>query len=217
MNSGWLDVSNSIPKWKKAVMENQLSIKYHIEINEDYLRWVYSDWDDDNVDDNKRKERKKELAKEFMQVMKGTDNAGGAHVSTFKMENGQEIIGWRITPIQDTKFGEKTYLEDHTASQEHIMSSQGVDPTLMGVATRNGMSAGSGSDKRMALDQLILSMRPIQRSSFIAANLKARHEDWSKKYCGGNPFVWMFTNFHTATLDAMSSTEPSRIQPIPNG
>lgn len=204
MESGWLDVSNSIPKWKKAVMDNQLSIKYHIQINEAWLRWKYSDWDD--VDDEERNKRKKELATKFMQVMKGKDNAGGAHLSTFKMENGQEIVGWKIEPIQATTFGEKTYLEDHTASQEHIMSSQGVDPTLMGVATRNGMSAGSGSDKRMALDQLILMMRPDQRKILMPLNLKARAQDWSKKYAQGNPFAFQFTNFHTATLDQMNST-----------
>jgi hypothetical protein len=204
IESGWLDVANSIPKWKKSVMENQLSIKYHIQINEEWLRWKFSDWDD--VDDDERNKRKKNLATEFMKVMKGTENAGGAHISTFKMEGGQEIVGWKIEPIKSTNFGEKSYLEDHSASSEHIMSSQGVDPTLMGVATRNGMSAGSGSDKRMALDQLILMMRPDQRKILMPLNLKARAEDWSKKYAGGDPFAFQFTNFHTATLDQMNGT-----------
>jgi hypothetical protein len=98
MNSGWLDVANSIPQWKKAVMNNQLSIKYHIQINEAWLRWKYKDWDD--VDDNERNNRKKELASNFMKVMKGDDKAGGAHLSTFKQENGQEIVGWKIEPIK---------------------------------------------------------------------------------------------------------------------
>jgi len=203
MDSGWLDVANSIPKWKKAVMDNQLTIKWHIQINEAWLRWKYSDWD--SVDDEERTKRKKDLAEKFMKVMKGSDQAGGAHLSTFKQENGQEIIGWKIEPIKHDKFGDKTYIEDATASDAHIMYSQGVDPALMGIVASSGMSAGSGSDKRMALNQLILMMRPAQRKILMPLNLKSKLDGWAQKYAKDGRFAFQFMNFHIATLDQVNS------------
>ena len=41
--SGWLEISNSIPEFKKAIFENQINIKYIIEVNEDYFDRKYKD------------------------------------------------------------------------------------------------------------------------------------------------------------------------------
>lgn len=209
INSGWLDVANSIPKWKKAVMENQLSIKYHIQINIKYLEHRFSDYK--TCDDNQKKKYHKQIGKEFMDVMRGNENAGNAVVSTFELQpGGQEQVGWKIEPIKNERFGDKEYIEDATASDIHIIYSQGVDPTLMGIAARDGMTAGSGSDKRMALNQLILMMRPDQRKILSPLNLKASAEGWHghKDYAPGTRFAFQFRNYHVATLDNVSA-EPN--------
>jgi hypothetical protein len=202
MDSGWLDVANSIPKWKQAVMDNQLSIKYHIQVNIEYLISRFPNWAE--VDANARKNYQKQVVKELTDVMEGKENAGKAVMSIFENKNGVEQVGWKIDPINDAKFGEKTYIEDASASDSHIAYSQGIDPTLMGVASRNGMSAGSGSDKRMALNQLILMMRPDQRNILSPLQVMATVNDWHKKYGKGSRIAFQFKNFHVATLDQVS-------------
>jgi len=208
MDSGWLDVANAIPKWKQAVMDNQLSIKYHIQVNIEYLIQRFPDWND--VDPEQRKKYSKSLVKEFTDVMEGKDNAGKAVMSIFENKNGVEQVGWKIEPINNTKFGEKSYIEDAAASDFHIAYSQGVDPTLMGISSRNDMSAGSGSDKRMALNQLILMMRPEQRMILSPYQLMTSVNGWHKKYGQGSRVVFQFKNFHIATLDNVnaSNTNP---------
>ena len=204
MDSGWLEVANAIPKWKQAVMDNQLSIKYHVQVNIEYLRQRFPDWED--VDADTRRKHSQKLLKEFTDVMEGKENAGKAVMSIFENKNGVEQVGWKIEPINNTKFGEKTYIEDAAASDAHIAYSQGIDPTLMGVSSRSGMSVGSGSDKRMALNQLLLMMRPDQRMILAPLQLMANVNGWHEKYGGGNRVAFQFKNFHIATLDKVNET-----------
>jgi hypothetical protein len=66
------------------------------------------------------------------------------------------------------------------------------------------MSAGSGSDKKAAMNQLILMMRPDQRSILSPLQHMAAVNGWHKKYGGGSRISFQFKNFHIATLDQVS-------------
>ena len=39
--SGWMAIANKVPALKKAIMENQMTIKYHVEIPEHYFKKRY--------------------------------------------------------------------------------------------------------------------------------------------------------------------------------
>jgi hypothetical protein len=43
ITSGWMDFANAIPVFKKAMMTNSITVKYHIEINMDYFPRVFSE------------------------------------------------------------------------------------------------------------------------------------------------------------------------------
>jgi hypothetical protein len=48
--SKWIEISNSIPEFKKALFENQSSIKYHIEVENQYFAKKYGDkWEEFTV------------------------------------------------------------------------------------------------------------------------------------------------------------------------
>jgi hypothetical protein len=75
--SKWIDVSNSIPEFKKALFENQSSIKYHIEVENQYFANKYGDkWEDFTV------KEQDDIRASFITFLdtnlRGTKNAGNS-------------------------------------------------------------------------------------------------------------------------------------------
>lgn len=203
IDSAWLDVHNAYPKWKLSAMNKNLAIGYHIQINEAWLRWKYRDWEE--IKDSERDERKKKLGREFMEMMQGEDKAGSPLISTFKQENGQEIVGWKIEPITNKNFGENSFLDDITHSNMMICFSQGVDPSSIGLSGKIGQGAGSGSDKRVAINQYLQMHAADQREILRPLQIVADCNGWSK-YTSGKRLVFGLLNFQVATLDSGTET-----------
>lgn len=147
--SGWLDLAKAIPEFKKALMENQLSIKYHIKIPDYWWKWKFPEWDKYTAD--KRKVCIEEEIKKFNTALKGTKGAGSTFMSTFRFneQTGKEYPGWIIEPLDD-KLKDGVLIEDSQEASTHILFALGFDGTLIGNTPGKGMGAGSGSDKKAA-------------------------------------------------------------------
>ncbi|MDJ0367289.1 hypothetical protein QMK33_19245 [Hymenobacter sp. H14-R3] len=153
--SGWLDVAQAIPEFKKQLFINQLSIKYLIEVDIRYWEWKYPSWKE-----KKEGERKSIIAEEldaFERTMSGTAGAGKS-IMTVTMPDPQNPGGtikvFTVTAIDD-KIKSGLYVEDSQEASSHIYTSLQVDPTLSGISPGKGMGAGSGSDKRVAFNAFI--------------------------------------------------------------
>ena len=150
--SGWLDVANSIPELKKAIFENQISIKYLIEIDERYFENVYKDsWDDFKVDE--RKEKRQEVI-DIIDEHLGGNKAAGKTIQSMRIDvgDGQTVPAISITAIDD-KFKEGSYLPEASAANSEILFAMNVDSSIIGAGIPGGkLGAGSGSDKRVAFD-----------------------------------------------------------------
>ena len=81
ISSGWLDISLSIPAMKKALFANAMTIKYLVEINEDYWANIYKDWT--KMTDKEKLDAKKKLQKEISDYLAGIDNQGKALSTPF--------------------------------------------------------------------------------------------------------------------------------------
>ena len=158
--SGWLELANSIPKFKKALLKNQFTIKYHVQIPDWFWEAKYPDWDQKPA--LKRLRVQAELDA-FNKKMAGVDNAGNNIMTTFKTEEGtgKAFDGWKIEAIKD-ELKDGKYIEDSKEACSHIFFGVGVDPTLIGAAPGKGQGAGSGSDKRVAQNIFILNSKPTQ-------------------------------------------------------
>ncbi|MBN1546857.1 MAG: hypothetical protein JW902_09375 [Syntrophaceae bacterium] len=149
--SGWLSIANKVPALKKAIMKNQMTIKYHVEIPDQYFQKRYPSSDYTREQRESAVQRKIEELNEFLTDV---ENSGKSLV-TFSYYNEtlqKEFPGWKINVI-DNKLKDDAYLPDSQAANSEILFAIGVDPSLIGASHVPGgkmASSGSGSDKREA-------------------------------------------------------------------
>jgi len=149
IKSGWLDFANALPKLKKALMTNSMTIFYHVEINENYFPRIFSE--EGIRDKKKQSERIKKEFRNINKYLKGAENAGKALFSYFKYEHGSkvEVPEIKIKVIEKKLGGE--YIEDSHEASAMTFIAFGVHPSLIGTIPGKTTSNLSGSDKRELL------------------------------------------------------------------
>jgi len=166
IESGWLDFANAIPTFKKAMMNNAMSVVYHVEINANYLPRIFSE---EQITDPKLKQaRKVKLYQDIDKFLKGEKNAGKSLKSQIKYspDGKTEERDIKITVI-DRKIGGE-YLEDSQESSAMIYTAMNVNPSLIGVIPGKTASL-SGSDKRelLRIEQTLQSAMRDRLLSFL--------------------------------------------------
>lgn len=153
--NGWLDYSISVPLLMNKINSNGFNLKYHIEIPYDYWEKVYKDWN------TKTPQEKSALQDEKMDEMntylQGSDNIGKNFYSHFGIHQatGKEISGWKITELKDP-IKKDQFLTSLQEADMQTARAIGVDVSLANISTQsNSMGAGSGSDKRVGMDNTI--------------------------------------------------------------
>jgi len=129
-------------------MKNQMTIKYHIEIPDDYfitgiLRQI--------IRGSKGKLQEPDPW-EMNDFLSDVENSGKAFLTFtfFNKFKSEYLSGWKINVI-DNKLKDDAYLPDSQAANSEILFAIGVDPCLVGSGIPGGsLGAGSGSDKREA-------------------------------------------------------------------
>ncbi len=145
----WMYIANSVPALKAAIMKNQMTIKYHITIPDDYFEREYPAPD---YTPEKRATKKLEVLNNVNSFLADVDNSGKSFISysrynAIKMDF---VTGWKIEVI-DNKLNNTAYLPDSQAANSEILFAIGVDPCLIGAGNPGeAIGAGSGSDKREA-------------------------------------------------------------------
>jgi len=178
--SGWLDVSLSVPAFKKALFKNQITLKYVIEVSTWWWNWQYPGFD--QFDASKKKQIMDKELERFEVFMKGEENAGKAIFTTYQSDPmyQKKYDGWTITVVDD-KLKDGIYIEDSQEAASHLLYALGWDPTLTGpIPGRNGMGAGSGSDKRVA-GEMYLSMIEPHREIVLEPIQFAFDYNWPDK------------------------------------
>ena len=204
--SGWLELANAIPRFKKALLKNQFTIKYHVQIAEWWWKMKYPDWEQFPL---KKRERVAAELKAFNDKMAGTDNAGNSILTMMKVdeESGKTYEGWKITPIED-KLQDGKYIEDSQEACSHIFFGVGVDPTLIGAAPGKGQGAGSGSDKRVAQNIWTLNSKTDQDILLEPVEAAFEFNGFGRKDGKRRYDVW-FRNYLVSTLDTGAATQQS--------
>lgn len=203
IDSGWLELAQSIPTFKKSLMENQMSIRWHVEVPDYWWGWKYKNWE--KLSDTERIEKQKTETAAFSNFLTGAENAGKTFMSTFRVDKlGKEYAGWKVNPIKaNDKGGE--YIEDSQEADFHIARSFGIDPTLVGVAPGKGHSSGSGSDKRVAYNMALLGTKPDADFILQPLYVISKFNRWAEKYAPGKRLEFWFQNYFIATLDQVNN------------
>jgi len=176
IKSGWLDFANAIPKYKKAYMQNIISIKYIIEISEKYFPRIFHDEGITELD-NKIARKQKEIDN-INKYLKGVDAAGKSMITYFKSTpDGKEPIPEINIRVLDKKQGDE-FLEDaHEASAMTFIAFR-VHPSMIGVIPGKTTSNLSGSDKRELLRITQSLQSRIRQAALKPLNIVKKINNW---------------------------------------
>jgi hypothetical protein len=150
-SGGWLSVAQSIPEFKKYMFENQITLRYHVQIPTSFWTWKYHDWD--SFTTVQKVDAMKKEAKFFEDTMTGNKGSFKTLITSYIADEiAQKEYGkWIVTEL-GAKNNSNLYIEDSGEASSHLLYALGMDPTLVGYSIGKGMGAGSGSDKREAFN-----------------------------------------------------------------
>jgi hypothetical protein len=178
--SGWMAIAAEIPKFKQAIMKNQMHIKYLIRIPTNYWGQAYENWDE-KTEEQKNTCKKEKLA-EINKSLTDVTNAGKSILNEVGFApDGSKLPGWEIEVIDD-KMREGAYLEDSQEASAHLMRALGLDPTLVGQGPGRNMGAGSGSDKRVAFNLYCALQKPYRDIVLEPLQFIAKYNGWLDRY-----------------------------------
>jgi hypothetical protein len=152
---GWLDVSANVPRIVNAMQSNQISLKYIIQISQQYFRMRHREWD--AYTDEQRLDAFRIKAAEIETYLSGADNM---FKSLTYMVQEDEITGNKTGLIEiiavDDKTKTGTWVPDSATADAQIVQGLGLHPSQVGLAPQGGkMGAGSGSDQRESFNTAI--------------------------------------------------------------
>ncbi|MFK7049887.1 hypothetical protein V3Q77_08295 [Flavobacterium davisii] len=179
IESGWMEVANSVPALKKAIFENQMTIKFKIDVDPRYFEQVYAEkWGKMSVEE--RMKIREQLIDKINESLVGNDKAGKA-IQSLKIvdRDGKVSSAIEITAIDD-KLKDGSYLPEAEAANSEIAVAIGVDASLIGGAGIPGgkIGAGSGSDKRVAFDVLNSLKKSDRETTLEVYDFIAQYNGW---------------------------------------
>jgi len=130
IESGWYDYAQKIPEFKNALMDNQMSIKYHVELDDDYFPNIFK-MEGITTDEGKKVRIKKEYS-DLNKFLSGVKNTGKSVISFIRYApDGKEMRRMKITIIENSAKGGE-YIEDSEEASNIMSYGIGVHPSLIG-------------------------------------------------------------------------------------
>ncbi len=131
IESGWYDFAIKIPEFKKAIMENQIEIKYIVLLAPGYFEEVFRR---EKISDEKSQTAriKKEYA-DLKKFLQGAEKAGRSIITFQKFDHsGKPYPMISIEPVKRDKAAGGDYIEDSEEVSNIISYAMMVQPSLIG-------------------------------------------------------------------------------------
>lgn len=142
----WHDIKRLIGVGKKAKLRNAASVKYHVQVHNDY--WSIICHNENIIDPVKKAERIKKEHENIKNFVTGIENSGKVWISGYYMNpDGKEISMVKIDCIDSKKEG-GDWSDDIQESANTICYADNIHPNLVGAVPGKSQSNNSGSDKR---------------------------------------------------------------------
>lgn len=181
--SGWYDHSIAIPALKKAIMKNNLGVKFIIYISPRYWEEVLKNSKVDKSDPIKVKEVKDREVKAMTEFLSGAESAAKAIITMQEyLPSGNTAILHKWIEIEavknDITGGE--FISDIETVANIMSYAMGVHPSLIGaVPGKNGNSMG-GTDKRELFLMKQALMKPVVDRCLRPLQLIRQVNKWKK-------------------------------------
>ncbi len=181
--SGWYDMSVSIPELKKAILKNKLGVKFIIYVSKNYFDAIFEQEGIDPTDREKCKERIDQEVEAFNNFLSGEDNAAKAmtvfkeHFPTGNGYKEEKMI--EIEPIKND-FDGGEYLTDTENAANIISYAMGIHPSLIGAVPGKNSGSQSGTDKRELFIMKQALMKPMKDRCLRPLRLMMRVNGYDK-------------------------------------
>lgn len=208
LESEWNTLLELIAKHKRYFLENQITLKFHIELPDYYfdqkLGAVYTK----ATDSEKLRMRTAEIQL-WNDYLTNVENTGNSIASIYKVVNNTAVPGVNITPI-DNKMPDGKFINDNQEAFSLLLYALGMDPALLGFAPGAKMGSGSGSDKREAFLIFLAKVTPYRKKVLEPLNFIALYNGWKEKY---PRMRFVFKDVILTTLDSGGDTASSIDKP----
>lgn len=196
----WYEFALAIPKFKKALLQNQMVIKYHVKINKKYWQKLFESLGIGPSEKDKQKTARKKFLLDMDKFLSGEENVGKSFVSEFEYDKVQkyeenDIV---ITPIDSgIKGGE--YLDDSSEVTNIICYAMEIHPSVVGATGKSGTINGTEARELFIIKQAL--QKPIRdlfvQPLYIAKNIN-----------GWDPDIhFIIPNIMLTTLDKNTGAE----------
>ena len=176
--AGWYDFACAIPEFKRALINNQMVIKYHIQIADNFFPEMFKDAGVTKPEEQET--LKKDFLKKLDDFLAGTKNAGKSLVSQFRYSRtgDKELQGIKVIPIDNgLKGGE--YINDSEEVSNIICYAMGVHPSLIGANPgKNGTISGSEARELFIIKQSLL--KPLRDALVMPLYIAKTLNNWDK-------------------------------------
>ena len=196
----WYEFALAIPKFKKALLQNQMVIKYHVKISVDFWPKLLKSKKVDPNDKAKEAQVRKKFLLDMDKFLAGEENAGKSFVSEFnydkvhKYENSDIII----TPIESgVKGGE--YLEDSSEVTNIICYAMEIHPSVVGATGKSGTINGTEARELFIIKQAL--QKPIRDLFALPLYIAKNINGWDKD------IYFVIPNIMLTTLDKNTGAE----------
>lgn len=196
--SGWYDIVLNIPKLKKAILENQMTLKYHVELSTDYFDRIFKE--EKITDDDKRRARTKTELTNMNDFLSNAENSGKSIVSFVDYQPNNFTKNYvKITAIDNPlKSGE--YTEDSEEGNNIMHYALGVHPSIVGSSPGKNKTINGTEARELFLIKQSL-MKPIRDYVLKPLYLVKSINQWDPA------LQFAIPNMQLTTLDTGKQTE----------
>lgn len=159
----WLPIANSVPAIKKAIINNQMTLKYHVKIPESFFdkkakKQYNKGWD--QISGQEQVKLMKEIIDFFNEYFAKVEASGSSLITRYSSNKDGKPVDDFIIDVIDSKIMDGQGLADNFQANMEIAQGMGFSPSLIG-RTKGGSEQGSGSgmDSSMTIKQSLLRVR----------------------------------------------------------
>lgn len=205
VESGWLDVHLAIPAFKKYLMKNQMSIKYHWKVDKEYWGMAYGDRYL-KADPAGKTAIKKEWLLGMNKSLTDVERSGNSIMTETTWDPVNKLYRDHITVTSVTDaMKDGKYIEDNLEAAANIFYALGIDPAIVGFAGGANQGARSGgSDKREAYLIALQMLMPFRDMLLEPLEFIADYNGWKERYPN---LSFRFRDTILTTLDTGAGTE----------
>lgn len=177
--SGWYDFACAIPEFKRALLKNQIALRYHVKIKDNFFTNLYKT--EGITEESKKKARKLQVLEDLDNFLAGEKNAGKAFISTFSYNAGskENEFNFIIEPVKSEIAGGE-YIADSEEASNIICYGMGVHPSIIGASPGKNKSINGTEARELFIIKQALT-KPIRDMLllplYITKNINGWNED----------------------------------------